>query len=154
MRGLARGLLPARTMRRLAWSLLLAAALLPTVLRRAPAAPERRCQEVGRGEAPRRWLGCEADSGARRALAGDERLLLGLPLDPNQATARDLAFVPGLSAALAEEVVADRSDGGPFASVDELLRVRGVGPRRLERARPFLAVERAPDGVAKRSEER
>jgi competence protein ComEA len=141
-------------MRRLAWPLLLATILLPTLLRRAPAAPERRCQEVGRGEPPRRWLGCAADRGARRALAGDERLLLGVPIDLNLASARDLAFVPGLTAALAGEVIADRADGGPFASVDELLRVRGVGPRRLERARPFLVVEWAADGVAKRSEER
>ncbi len=102
--------------------------------------PPRSCAAEGRGEPPRHWLGCAADPGTPRALADDERLALGLPLDPNRAGALALAFVPGLSRHLAEEVVADREANGPYANVADLERVRGIGPKRLERAAPHLEV--------------
>jgi competence protein ComEA len=61
-------------------------------------------------------------------------------VDLNAATAEDLAAVPGIGSALAAAVVADREARGPFPAVEALRRVRGVGPARLERARPWLAV--------------
>ena len=94
----------------------------------------------GRGTAPRHWLGCVADPGVRRPLAGDERLVLGLPLDVNRATAHELAFVPGLGRHLAAALVDERARNGGFATVDEVVRVRGIGPKKLEKARPALTV--------------
>ena len=122
---------------------MLAAALSGPALRRLAEVPSpaRPCPAEGRGVPPRHWLGCTTDGGPRRGLAGDERLLLGLPLDPNAASARELSFVPGLSRRLAEEIVADRAENGPFAAVDDLERVRGIGPRRLARARPHLSLD-------------
>ena len=139
-------------MRRVALSLLVAVLLIPALLRHAPAAHPRRCAEEGRGAAPRHWLGCAADGGVRRDLSGDERLLLGLPLDLNSATARELGFVPGLSPALGAEVVADREEAGPFRSVEALLRVRGIGPVRLERSRPWLMVAPPRVGMAEEAD--
>ena len=98
------------------------------------------CVPEGRGSIPRHWIGCAADPGPRRALAADERLALGLPIDPNAAAAHELAFVPGLSRRLAEEVIADRDRNGPYASAGDLLRVRGIGPKRLALAAPHLLV--------------
>jgi competence protein ComEA len=102
--------------------------------------PPRRCTSEGRGTAPRHWLGCAADPGVPRPLAGDERLILGLPLDVNRATARELAFVPGLGRHLAAALVDERARNGPFATVDEVVRVRGIGPKKLEKARPAITV--------------
>ena len=79
-------------------------------------------------------------------------MLLGLPLDLNRATARELGFVPGISPALAAEVVADRGRDGRFGSVEELIRVSGIGPRRLARAAPFLTTCGPTDVVAHGSE--
>jgi len=45
----------------------------------------------------------------------------------NSATAEELRQLPGIGPALAAAIVEAR----PFASVDDLLRVRGIGPRRL-----------------------
>lgn len=128
--------------RRLAAALLLLAVLsAPSLRRRAELpSPPRACEPAGRGEPPRHWLGCAADPGPPRALADDERLVLGLPLDPNRAEERVLAFVPGLSRKLAAEIAADRLANGPYRGVEELERVRGVGPKRLARATPHLAV--------------
>jgi competence protein ComEA len=139
-------------MHRAAFVILLALLLAPSVLRRLPAAPRRGCAGEGRGVPPRHWLGCAADPGARRALTAGERLLEGLPIDPNRAEARELAFVPGFSLGLALEAVHEREHGGAFRDVEDLLRVRGIGPRRLARARPFLAVEPSPVGVAEGDE--
>ncbi len=134
-------------MRRLALVILVAITLIPAFLRRLPPPRGRGCTSEGRGIPPRHWLGCRTDEGAPRGLLGDERLLLGLPLDPNRAAARELAFVPGLSAMLAAEVVAER-ERAPFRSVDDVLRVRGIGPKRLARARPLLEIEASRDVVA------
>ncbi len=125
---------------RLALAIALLAVLSAAGLRRRAEipAPARPCEPGGRGETPHHWLGCAADPGPPRALAADERLLLGLPLDLNRTGARELAFVPGLSRRLAAEIVADRDARGPFLSVDDLDRVRGIGPKRLARAGPHL----------------
>ena len=104
-------------------------------------APRPGCVPEGRGTPPRHWLGCAADPGPPRALAADERLALGLPIDPNLAGTRELAFVPGLSRHLAEELVRDRNLHGRYERVSDLLRVRGIGARRLASASPHLYVE-------------
>ena len=117
----------------------IAAGPLRRLVETPPPAPA--CNREGRGSQPRIWLGCATDPGPARGLAADERLALGLTVDPNLADARSLAFVPGLSRRLGSEIVRDRRERGPFASVEELLRVRGIGPKRLARARPHLAVE-------------
>jgi competence protein ComEA len=127
--------------RRIARALLLSVVLAAPELRRLAETPDppRACAPEGRGIAPRHHLGCAADPGPARALVDDERLLLGLPLDPNVASARGLAFVPGLSRRLAAEIVRNREENGPFSGVDDLVRVRGIGPKRLAQARPHLA---------------
>ncbi len=128
-----------------ALGLLLALVLAPSALRghrhRTTARP---CQVEGRGVPPRHWLGCATDPGPRRDLAADERLALGLPIDPNTAGERELAFVPGLSRRLARAVVGYRLEVGAFTSVDDLLAVKGIGPRRLAQARARLEVAPPP----------
>ncbi len=90
---------------------------------------------------PRHWIGCAGDPGPRRDLEPEEALALGLPIDPNTAGERALAHVPGLSRRLARAVVEHRTVHGPFRNVEELLDVKGIGPRRLERARARLVVD-------------
>jgi competence protein ComEA len=134
--------MPARIV---ALGLLLALVLAPSVLRgRRHPAPARPCPVEGRGEPPRHWLGCATDPGPRRDLAADERLALGLPIDPNTAGERELEFVPGLSRRLARAVLLHRLEVGPFTSVDDLLAVKGIGPRRLAQARTRLEVAPPP----------
>jgi competence ComEA-like helix-hairpin-helix protein len=59
-------------------------------------------------------------------------------IDLDRATARDLERLPGIGPALAARIVADRADRGPFQTPNALLRVRGIGPRTLDRIRPYL----------------
>ena len=126
--------------RRFALVALLVLALVPSAFRAFAArpAPPRRCVPEGRGIEPRIWIGCAGDDGPPRGLSGRERLVLGLRIDLNAAAVDDLAAVPGLSPRLAAAIVAERARAGPYDTVDGLLRVRGIGPARLERARPHL----------------
>jgi competence ComEA-like helix-hairpin-helix protein len=65
-------------------------------------------------------------------------------LDLNGADAQTLAALPGIGPALAGRIVAEREARGPFASPEDLLRVPGIGPGRLERIRPFVTTARRP----------
>ena len=65
------------------------------------------------------------------------------PVDLNSATASQLDALPGIGPVLAGRIVEHRLAHGPFASVDELLAVRGIGPRSFERLRPLVTAARA-----------
>jgi competence ComEA-like helix-hairpin-helix protein len=65
------------------------------------------------------------------------------PLDLNGATAQELEALPGIGPVLAQRIVDDRLHSGRFATPEDLLRVRGVGPRLLERLRPRVSTGRA-----------
>ncbi|MHC6224587.1 ComEA family DNA-binding protein [Pseudomonas sp. X10] len=63
-------------------------------------------------------------------------------LDLNKADAPTLqAQLNGIGKAKAEAIVAYREANGPFASVDELLEIKGIGNALLERNRDKLMVE-------------
>ncbi len=72
-------------------------------------------------------------------------------LDPNTASDIDLDRLPGVGAATALAIVRERTLNGGFRSLDELLRVRGIGPATLERIRPHLEVTTIPRGLARRA---
>jgi DNA uptake protein ComE-like DNA-binding protein len=53
------------------------------------------------------------------------------------ATLTELESIPGVGEALAKHIVAGR----PYASVDELEKVSGIGPKSLQELRPYVKVE-------------
>ncbi len=53
------------------------------------------------------------------------------PVNINTATADQLDTLPGIGPATAAAIVRDRETNGPFKSVDDLARVRGIGPAKL-----------------------
>jgi competence ComEA-like helix-hairpin-helix protein len=60
------------------------------------------------------------------------------PLDINTAGAEALQSLPGIGPVLAGRIVAEREAHGPFRAPDDLLRVPGIGPKRLDRIRPLV----------------
>lgn len=62
-------------------------------------------------------------------------------LEINDATWVEWAQLDGIGETLARRIVADRQTKGPFAGIDDLLRVRGIGPKKLDQMRPFLTIE-------------
>lgn len=81
------------------------------------------------------------EAGGWRAESMDELLVVGLPVEVNAASVAALAAIPGLGEAKARAIVEDREKNGPFVSVEELDRVKGIGPATVEVLRPFVVVE-------------
>ena len=62
------------------------------------------------------------------------------PVDLNHADAAELTRLPGVGRALAARIVEARERGGPFAALDDLRRVRGLGRAKIERLRALLRI--------------
>jgi competence protein ComEA len=66
-------------------------------------------------------------------------------IDLNRADRAELLQLPGIGPNLAARIEEYRRENGGFHSVEELSRVRGVGPATLARLRPWVYVEDAED---------
>ncbi len=64
-----------------------------------------------------------------------------LSLDLNSATAAQLQALPTVGPSLAARIVNWREEHGPFASIDDLQNVHGVGEATIARIGPLLSVE-------------
>lgn len=67
----------------------------------------------------------------------------------NTATVDQLQLLPRIGPALAQRIVKFRKANGEFKSVDELVAVKGVGERSLERLRPYVTIKGATTLTAK-----
>lgn len=70
---------------------------------------------------------------------GAERLLHGLRIDPGREPAEVLEVLPGIGPSLAEAIVTAREQR-PFCSLEDLLRVPGIGRATLQRIRRQLEI--------------
>jgi competence protein ComEA len=76
-----------------------------------------------------------AGSGAQRPAAPRA----ALRLDPNTATRAELMLLPDIGPARADAILAERQAGGRLIeTAGDLDRVRGIGPRRIEKLRPHV----------------
>ena len=73
-------------------------------------------------------------------MSADKRLALGIAIDINRATLKELVLVPGIGEKTADRIVEDRQLNGTFRKLEELTRVKGIKEKRLETLRPFLCV--------------
>ncbi|MEX2178402.1 MAG: helix-hairpin-helix domain-containing protein [Gemmatimonadaceae bacterium] len=60
------------------------------------------------------------------------------PIDLNRATASELDALPGIGPALAQRIVGFRDSAGPFASIEDVCGVRGIGTALAEQLRPLV----------------
>jgi competence ComEA-like helix-hairpin-helix protein len=89
--------------------------------------------------------GAAAADDTARSVGGDqsaERIAWpDMRIDLNRANGAELALLPGVGDRLADRIIDDRQRNGPFASVDDLQRVPGMGPAIIERLRPHVVAE-------------
>lgn len=64
-------------------------------------------------------------------------------IDINKASWVEWAQLDGIGEKLARRIVEDREQNGSFESIENLRRVHGVGPKLLEKLKPFLKCESA-----------
>ena len=59
-------------------------------------------------------------------------------IDINSASWVEWTQIDGIGETTAQKIIADRDTNGPFGSIQALLRVKGIGPKSLDKMRPFL----------------
>ncbi len=67
----------------------------------------------------------------------------------NTATVEELAKLPGVGEVIAQRIVNHREKSGKFRKVDELLVIRGISKKKLEKLRPLITVGEDAEGVRK-----
>ena len=65
------------------------------------------------------------------------------PININTANFEELQQVPGIGPATAEKILQMRKSYGTFKSVDDLLSIKGIGKKRLEKMRKYLTVSKS-----------
>ncbi|MFG0328134.1 MAG: ComEA family DNA-binding protein [Phycisphaerales bacterium JB037] len=116
-----------------------------------PAPPHDRAEPawVGIARGPGKWtlilvLGLASLGGmiwsasaiAHRRAA--ERIGYDRRIDLNAAGPAELQTLPGIGPALAERIVESRAADGPFADLQDLQRVSGIGERTAAELEPFV----------------
>ena len=78
-----------------------------------------------------------ADGGA--VLASGANDVAGL-VNINTASAAELQTLSGIGPSMAQSIIDERSKNGPFASVDDLMRVSGIGEKKLAKIKDCICV--------------
>ena len=63
-----------------------------------------------------------------------------LQVSINTADVEQLMLVPNIGKVTAESIIAYRNENGLFQSIDDLVRVKGIGAKTLEKIRKYLTL--------------
>ncbi len=67
-----------------------------------------------------------------------KKMIAGIRINVNRATAGELSLLPGISDETAENIVRYREREGRFTTFENLLNVKGVKRKRLKKILPFI----------------
>jgi competence protein ComEA len=71
-------------------------------------------------------------------------------LDLNSASEKELTDLPGIGPSHAASIIKERNLRGGFRTVDDLLKVQGIGRKLVARLRPYVIVK-IKNGLNKRT---
>ena len=72
--------------------------------------------------------------------SGSTEKKVTFPVNINTASKKELDALPGIGETLAQRIIDYRSANGPFSTVDELTKVKGIGEKTLEKLKPYATV--------------
>ena len=74
----------------------------------------------------------------RSWMSASHRMALGIPLHPDRMSRTDWKALPGVGEVLAERIENNRHKNGDFGSLEALIRVKGIGKKRVDRWEKFF----------------
>ncbi len=80
---------------------------------------------------------------SQKAVASPAKKAPGLEgqLNINTATAEQFVLLPGIGKTRADAIIQYRTENGAFKSIDDLTKVKGIGPKNLEKIKSYLVLE-------------
>ncbi len=105
-----------------------------SVNRAAPVADGQQVYIPRAGETP-----AAAQGTGTAPTGGAEAAASGL-VNINSATAEELDALPGVGPSTAQAIIEDREANGPFAAVEDLMRVSGIGEKKFEKLKASICV--------------
>lgn len=105
-----------------------------SVNRAAPVADGQQVYIPRAGETP------AAAQGTGSAPTGGAEVAASGLVNINSATAEELDALPGVGPSTAQAIIEDREANGPFAAVEDLVRVSGIGEKKFEKLKASICV--------------
>jgi competence protein ComEA len=62
-------------------------------------------------------------------------------INVNKATQEELMMLPGIGEKTAKNIISYRQANGPFKSIDQLTKVKGLSRKKLDKLRPALVLD-------------
>ncbi len=84
------------------------------------------------------WITQGGQRGGLIEIDRAEPLVVEFQLDINTAGEAELRLLPGVGPVTAQKIIESRETDGPFFSPDDLQRIKAIGPKTVERIRPYL----------------
>lgn len=85
------------------------------------------------------WWQSGGDSGRLVEWGASPTRIVRFEVNVNEASWPELTQLPEIGETLGRRIVEDRRVEGPFRSPEDLLRVRGIGEKKLDQMRPYLS---------------
>jgi competence protein ComEA len=70
---------------------------------------------------------------------------IDFPINLNAATLDELTALPGVGKTTAQRIIEFRDSNTRLNSIEDLLKVKGIGPKKLEKIRPFVKIDSLGD---------
>lgn len=78
--------------------------------------------------------------GLAYAAPADVKATAQAPVNLNQASTEELIALKGIGPKMAERIIAYRKEHGPFKTVDQLVQVKGIGNAKFQKLKDQIAV--------------
>jgi len=69
-----------------------------------------------------------------------KKKVLSIPVNINTANAEELDILPGVGPKMAQAIVEFRKANGKFSALEDLQKVKGLGPKKFAAIRPHITL--------------
>ena len=70
-----------------------------------------------------------------------EKIRNQYPVNINQATKKEMEALPGIGPVIAQRIIDKRNRVGKFTRLEDLLKVKGIGPKTLQKMKDKIIIE-------------